>query len=533
MTQTDDSERYLPPYRPKFRQLLSPVATTIRDDYARLSAKHLDDILEELLELLDAGAFEGPLASTDELKGWRDDFLKADTVDHTTIARYLGHLTAQCHLDFLGMLHELLNQTCEDHANQYFTPPAVADALPVFATTSQRHFQVCVDGDDRAGQTALGNFDAPATKRDPPSSSTPDGTTVIFEPACGSGRCLLAGARVARRVDTQPVAIGVELSRRFAKATAISLALAGVPGWVIGGDALCLRPQEVYKITPGDPSIHREAVPTDEQDILSLPDWKTGSESLSIDLADALKTEQEATAELETVQALLDAGVDQTLGNPPFDTVSTESETVYETAGVEYSEYDLFHSDPPYGSLKSSQATEWLFTELAVRATSPAGAVSYVLPESIQANPKDKPERKWLMEKGSYIDSNLSLPRATFEPATGTKTSAMTLSPRRDSAQGMEPDYEIFMGMVETVGVDSQAQEVILRDDDGNRVTAQPENLPGWYRLLCDILEKTDVVIPESELGWAVREHLDHREDTAESSADAETAGIDRSEAEG
>lgn len=66
----------------------------------------------------------------------------------------------------------------------------------------------------------------------------------VCDPCCGSGRMLLASAKV----NPKRIFIGQDIDHRCAQMTAINLALNGLKGYALWGDSLAAEIQRVYRI---------------------------------------------------------------------------------------------------------------------------------------------------------------------------------------------------------------------------------------------------------------------------------------------
>jgi len=88
----------------------------------------------------------------------------------------------------------------------------------------------------------------------------------VSDPACGSGRLLVAGAKRLREQhpETPVVATGVDKDPTCARMAVINLALAGIPGKICYGDSLTMDRHREWIIDPtGTDPVVREADPVD------------------------------------------------------------------------------------------------------------------------------------------------------------------------------------------------------------------------------------------------------------------------------
>ncbi len=66
----------------------------------------------------------------------------------------------------------------------------------------------------------------------------------ICDPCCGSGRMLMAAAKV----NPKRIFIGQDIDHRCVQMTAINLALNGLKGYAVWGNSLALEIKRVYRI---------------------------------------------------------------------------------------------------------------------------------------------------------------------------------------------------------------------------------------------------------------------------------------------
>lgn len=78
----------------------------------------------------------------------------------------------------------------------------------------------------------------------------PDAGRAIHDPCCGSGRMLIAAAKVSGPLAASRVFSGIDVDQRCAKMTAINLALNGVTGWVVHGNSLTLETRNAWIVSP-------------------------------------------------------------------------------------------------------------------------------------------------------------------------------------------------------------------------------------------------------------------------------------------
>jgi hypothetical protein len=72
----------------------------------------------------------------------------------------------------------------------------------------------------------------------------------MHDPACGSGRMLIASAEAAGPLAMARLYTGMDLDDRCAKMAAINLALRGLCGWIVCGNSLSLELRTGYMVGP-------------------------------------------------------------------------------------------------------------------------------------------------------------------------------------------------------------------------------------------------------------------------------------------
>lgn len=74
--------------------------------------------------------------------------------------------------------------------------------------------------------------------------------STLHDPACGSGRTLLASAKVAGPLAAARLYTGMDVDGRCAKMCAVNLALKGLTGWVVHGNSLSMELHAGYLVAP-------------------------------------------------------------------------------------------------------------------------------------------------------------------------------------------------------------------------------------------------------------------------------------------
>ena len=86
--------------------------------------------------------------------------------------------------------------------------------------------------------------------------------------------------------------------------------------------------------------------------------------------------------------------------------------------------------------------------------------------------------RKWLL-KNAKVYAVIDLPRESFQPHTGTKTSLVFIQ----RVENPEEDYPVFMAVSEAVGHDRRGNPIYVKDDSGKLVQDENENPVIWNDL--------------------------------------------------
>lgn len=504
---------YLPPYRHELRGIVKPFVDTLSARPDRPIHKRFRSVMDELENIIrgdpiDDSAKNAYLEVVEQCRS------NPETVTDEEIAKGIAAVTVATETDILGILYQHTGRTEEDYFNQYFTPPNVATGLATIGRTSRQHFEPPTPSvENVSGKTTLGMFGSDETSGKD-TTLTPDGgvtseapTTVFFDPACGSGRLLLAAARSC---PGKPVVLGWDLDRDAARMTAITLALNNIPGWVVGGNAIHMAVREVYRIAPAAETpfqCFKTFQPENVPPIISNRSNKSESYQPHSALSEPATDVEQAINEINQV---LERGIDQTVTNPPFASCDLKKEPPVENRSV--NQYATAHQpvSEEDGSLRSSQKYEWLFIELALEFTRSDGNAALIIPTSMLGNPSEKEERKWMLDHAFY-EAGFELPPETFAPETTTGTSIVSIIPKPSESTGVDLDYQIFMVMVENVGHDNQASRKKLVQD-GEPVTEKPSDLPAHYRAH-SWLEIESVPLPDDELIPAVDRHRKMRAD--------------------
>lgn len=167
--------------------------------------------------------------------------------------------------------------------------------------------------------------------------------------------------------------------------------------------------------------------------------------------------------------------------NPPFGaTIRVDDRHILEN-------YELGHLWENQGDkfvmtdeLRPFVPPEQLFIERCVQFLKPNGRLAIVLPDSVLNNPSLKFIRYWILTRNKVLAS-VDLPRETFLPSVGTKTSVLFLEKLPLSeislyhTTGTIPEYELFMAMVSKVGKDRRGVPIYKRSPEGEVILVEAE----------------------------------------------------------
>lgn len=147
--------------------------------------------------------------------------------------------------DLLGRIFEEYGPS-SDREGQFFTPEAVSELLASISTPTQEELR----------------------------TSTIEDPIRVQDPTCGSGRMLLATAKIMNRRAEAPFTAlfyGQDKDYTCAKMTAINFALRGLPGVVTHGDSLKLEARNEWNIKPWKGMLEGKIEKRDTQTASSEP----------------------------------------------------------------------------------------------------------------------------------------------------------------------------------------------------------------------------------------------------------------------
>lgn len=122
-------------------------------------------------------------------------------------------------------------------------------------------------------------------------------------------------------------------------------------------------------------------------------------------------------------------------------------------------------------SRRTSMPAEQLFVEGALKFVKPGGHLAIVLPDSILNNPGLQFIRSWLLKR-TRIVASVDLPKETFAHSGGVPNPSLLLVKKltKDEMRLAEAgvlDYEVFMAMPKTAGIDKRGNAVLQRTPEG------------------------------------------------------------------
>lgn len=178
-----------------------------------------------------------------------------------------------------------------------------------------------------------------------------------------------------------------------------------------------------------------------------------------------------------------DGSVDVILTNPPFGSdIPVTDQQILE-------QYDLAYTwertdDGGFRKTdrrKDAVSPEILFIERCVQWLKQGGRMGIVLPDGILGNPGDEYIRWWLMQE-CWILASVDLPVESFlvEANVNILTSLLFLKKKTDNeknaiALNEEPEYPVFMAVVEKVGFDRRGNTLYERNPDGEEKVIEEE----------------------------------------------------------
>ncbi len=176
--------------------------------------------------------------------------------------------------------------------------------------------------------------------------------------------------------------------------------------------------------------------------------------------------------------------VDVILTNPPFGT------KIDDTRPYVLEQFEVGHvldEGVPTTTLLSGQDPDKLFLERCLQLLKPNGRMVIVLPrQNLSGAQQTVVEiRKWLLRKAKLLGV-IDLPRESFQPHTGTKTSLLFIQ----KVANVQEDYPVFMAVSDAVGHDRRGNPIYERDEQGNNIIDSETDSPIVYNDLPNILEQ-------------------------------------------
>ncbi len=197
-----------------------------------------------------------------------------------------------------------------------------------------------------------------------------------------------------------------------------------------------------------------------------------------------------ATWQQELRDRDLMGNVDLIFTNPPFGSkIPVDDPAILE-------KFDLGHTWSYEGesdnwimgeAIQKSQPPEILFIERCVRFLKPgSGRVAMVLPDGILGSPGLGYVREWILTHTKILAS-VDLHPDTFQPNVSVQTSVLVLQRKTDEqialekAAGQKNDYKVFMAVANHVGHDKRGNRTYVRDEKGNEIVEEIEELVKEY----------------------------------------------------
>ncbi|WP_062062322.1 N-6 DNA methylase [Aquimarina longa] len=170
--------------------------------------------------------------------------------------------------------------------------------------------------------------------------------------------------------------------------------------------------------------------------------------------------------------------------NPPFGSkIPIKDQQILEQFDIAYiwnkdEEGNWYKTD----RLQSSVPPEQLFIERIIQLLKEGGRTAIVLPDSILGSPGLEFIRHWLI-KNTKIIASVDLHADAFQPRNGTQCSILFLQ-KKTKEEILEEeksrqiiDYDIFMTMIDHIGHDKRGGKIFKRDEKGNIVMLEVEEL--------------------------------------------------------
>jgi type I restriction-modification system DNA methylase subunit len=248
--------------RPLLCDISAPFVTAIQrtNEPDRQAFTNILNELEKRFTTPDLNAI--PADPKEQFRSVYSETKRGEELSIQKIATGIAGATTATNTDVLGSIAEEIKFTSH-RGNQYFTPPNVARFVVGTALEYQEKWvPPTPEFENATGQVSLQTIKTSNSTTVTPdkmeSIHTPqkehNNSELILDPACGSGRLLLAST-VSNKTS---VILGWEKDPKFARMAAITLALCEIPGWIIAGDTIKTTygdraPSAVYRIPVDDP----------------------------------------------------------------------------------------------------------------------------------------------------------------------------------------------------------------------------------------------------------------------------------------
>ena len=120
---------------------------------------------------------------------------------------------------------------------------------------------------------------------------------------------------------------------------------------------------------------------------------------------------------------------------------------------------------------------EMLFVERCIDWLRPGGRLGIVLPKGFLDTATYQPARAYILQNCKIL-AVLNMHKNTFQPHTGVRTCILLLQKfENDETLENIEDYDIFMGISNRIGQDSEGVPIYKYDDNGEKTETIDEDL--------------------------------------------------------
>lgn len=274
----------------------------------------------------------------------------------------------------------------------------------------------------------------------------------VFDPACGSGRFLVACLDRFRRsyAEAMGPASSIEMRRRKNSREVLSQAAEYAKKCLFGVDV--------------DPELQRAA----KMNMILNNDGHG-----NIFVANSLEISPFAVSEREFpgAEQLGFETFDIILTNPPFGAKIPVDDPIVLRGldlGYQWQKTEGHEWVKQEATLRTKMPPEILFIERCLQWLKEGGRMGIVVPDGILGNPGNEHIRAWILQHARILAS-IDLPVEAFLPQVGVQASLLFLQKKKrtEISTKTDDDYPIFMAVTEFVGHDRRGNPVFRRDPDG------------------------------------------------------------------